>query len=127
IHHGLFCVGCCWTLMLLMFGVGVGNLGWMLVLGAVMGVEKNMTWGRRLSAPLGVVLIVCGVALLVDILPGPQTGLGLWQWIHKTLSCRTWSRKVVSIRRSSSSRFGTTASCWRRSATIAHPLACTTR
>ena len=28
--HGLFCVGCCWSLMLLMFGVGAGNLGWML-------------------------------------------------------------------------------------------------
>ncbi|MGH7832292.1 MAG: DUF2182 domain-containing protein, partial [Candidatus Binatia bacterium] len=25
IHHGIFCVGCCWALMLLMFGVGVGN------------------------------------------------------------------------------------------------------
>src|SRR5262245_22501196 len=76
IHHGLFCVGCCWTLMLLMFGVGVGNFGWMLLLGAVMGVEKNMTWGRRLSAPLGVVLIVCGETLLLGILPGSPTGLG---------------------------------------------------
>src|SRR5260370_14581909 len=25
VHHGVFCVGCCWTLMLLMFAVGVGN------------------------------------------------------------------------------------------------------
>jgi predicted metal-binding membrane protein len=32
-HHGLFCVGCCWSLMLLMFAVRAGNLGWMLVLG----------------------------------------------------------------------------------------------
>src|SRR5437660_5549988 len=35
VYHGLFCVGCCWLLMLLMFAVGVGNLGWMLLLGAV--------------------------------------------------------------------------------------------
>jgi predicted metal-binding membrane protein len=50
--------------MLLMFAVGVGNLGWMLLLGAVMAVEKNMPWGRRTSAPLGVVLLVwaAGVA-----------------------------------------------------------------
>jgi predicted metal-binding membrane protein len=61
VHHGLFCVGCCWTLMLLMFAVGVGSLGWMLALGAVMALEKNMPWGRRLSAPLGVVLV--GTAL----------------------------------------------------------------
>jgi len=57
INHGIFCVGCCWALMLLMFAVGVGNVGWMLVLGAVMAVEKNMPWGRKLSAPLGVALL----------------------------------------------------------------------
>ena len=33
VHHGLFCIGCCWALMLLMFGVGVGNFAWMLALG----------------------------------------------------------------------------------------------
>jgi len=57
LDHGLFCVGCCWALMLLMFVVGVGSVGWMLVLGAVMAVEKNHPWGRRLAKPLGAVLI----------------------------------------------------------------------
>ena len=50
--------------MLLMFAVGVGNLGWMLMLGTVMAAEKNLPWGRRLSAPLGVVLLGGG--------PGPR-------------------------------------------------------
>ena len=70
--HGLFCVGCCCSLMLLMFGVGAGNIGWMLVLGSVMALEKNMPWGRRLSKPLGVTLIVCGaiVTLGYGSLPG---------------------------------------------------------
>jgi predicted metal-binding membrane protein len=63
--HGLFCVGCCWALMLLMFAFGMGNLGWMLVLAAVMAVEKNVRWGRRISAPLGVVLL--GWAALVAV------------------------------------------------------------
>jgi predicted metal-binding membrane protein len=67
VHHGLFCVGCCWTLMLLMFAVGVGNFGWMLVLGAVMAIEKNLAWGRRLSAPLGVVLLAGGAASLLQV------------------------------------------------------------
>lgn len=69
-HHGLFCVGCCWALMLLMFAVGSGNFAWMLALGAVMAVEKNLPWGTRLSAPLGIVLIAwaAGIAL--------QQGLG---------------------------------------------------
>jgi len=65
VHHGLFCVGCCWALMLLMFGVGVSNLGWMLVLGAVMAVEKNVAWGRQLSAPLGALLLASGLTVLV--------------------------------------------------------------
>lgn len=57
LSHGAFCLGCCWALMLLMFAVGTGSLGWMLLLGAIMAVEKNLSWGRRLSAPLGVLLI----------------------------------------------------------------------
>ena len=65
VHHGLFCVGCCWALMLLMFAVGAGNLGWMLALGAVMAVEKNVPWGRKLSAPLGVLLVIGSVTILM--------------------------------------------------------------
>ena len=59
-NHGLFCVGCCWALMLLMFGVGIGNIGWMLALGAIMAVEKNMPWGKTVSAPVGFVLLASG-------------------------------------------------------------------
>jgi predicted metal-binding membrane protein len=63
-HHGLYCVGCCWALMLLMFVVGAGSLGWMLALSVVMAVEKNLAWGRHLSAPLGVALLVWAASLL---------------------------------------------------------------
>jgi predicted metal-binding membrane protein len=58
VHHGFYCVGCCWALMLLMFVVGTGSVGWMLALGVVMAAEKNLSWGRRLSAPLGIGLLV---------------------------------------------------------------------
>jgi predicted metal-binding membrane protein len=71
-HHGLFCVGCCWSLMLLMFAVGVGSLGWMLVLGTVMAIEKNMPWGKRLSTPLGVALLGWGMALALGAVPALQ-------------------------------------------------------
>jgi predicted metal-binding membrane protein len=70
-HHGLFCVGCCWALMLLMFAVGVGNLAWMLGLGAIMAVEKNTAWGRRLSSPLGVLLLAAAAVLILG-----NAGLG---------------------------------------------------
>ena len=65
IDHGLFCVGCCWALMLLMFVVGTTSLVWMLVLAIVMAIEKNVTWGRRLSAPVGVLLVGWGALALV--------------------------------------------------------------
>ena len=61
-HHGVFCLGCCWSLMLLMFAVGVGNIGWMLVLAVVTAAEKNAAWGKALSRPLGVLLVLAGIA-----------------------------------------------------------------
>ena len=66
IHHGFFCVGCCWALMLLMFAVGVGNIAWMLALGALMAVEKNLPWGRKLSGPLGLALLAWGGAIFLS-------------------------------------------------------------
>jgi len=65
LDHGLFCVGCCWALMLVMFVVGMGSLGWMLVLAAVMAAEKNLSWGRRLRAPLGFGLIGWAAAIVL--------------------------------------------------------------
>jgi len=64
-EHGLFCVGCCWSLMLIMFVVGAGSLIWMLVLGAVMALEKNLPWGRKLSGPIGVTLLACAAIVLL--------------------------------------------------------------
>lgn len=69
VRHGIFCVGCCWALMLLMFGAGAVNLGWMLGLGAVMFVEKAVEWGRWITAPAGVLLALWGLALLMRV-PG---------------------------------------------------------
>ena len=57
VDHGLFCVGCCWALMLVMFVVGTASIGWMLALAAVMAAEKNLPWGRRLRTPLGLALL----------------------------------------------------------------------
>ena len=64
VDHGLYCVGCCWALMLLMFTFALGSLGWMLVLAAIMAIEKNLPWGRRLSRPLGAVLFGAAAAIV---------------------------------------------------------------
>jgi predicted metal-binding membrane protein len=66
--HGLFCVGCCWALMLVMFVVGMGNLGWMLLLAALMAAEKNLPVGRRLAAPVGAGLLAsAGLLVLANL------------------------------------------------------------
>jgi len=61
--HGAYCVGCCWSLMLVMFVAGMGSLAGMLALGAAMGAEKNFPWGRRWSQVLGGVLIAAAVVV----------------------------------------------------------------
>lgn len=63
VHHGLFSIGCCWPLMLLMWFVGVGSLAWMLALSAVMTID-NVSWGRRLSKPLGLIMLASAAALV---------------------------------------------------------------
>lgn len=65
VDHGIFCIGCCWALMLLMFVVGFGSLLWMLVLALVMGIEKNVRWGRKIGKPVGYILVVSGLSLLI--------------------------------------------------------------
>lgn len=65
VFHGLFCVGCCWALMLVTFVVGMGSLGWMLALAAVMAAEKNAPWGARVRTPLGIALIGWGLGIAV--------------------------------------------------------------
>jgi predicted metal-binding membrane protein len=55
--HGLFCVGCCWALMLVMFAAGVANLWWMAALTALMVYEKTSAEGRRAVPVAGFVLL----------------------------------------------------------------------
>jgi len=61
IAHGAFCIGCCWSLMLVMFGVGLANVTAMLALGGITAVEKNLPAGRRLTRPLGLLLVLAAI------------------------------------------------------------------
>jgi predicted metal-binding membrane protein len=67
VAHGAFCVGCCWSLMLVMFGVGLGSVTAMLALGALTAVEKNMPWGHRITRPLGYGLILAAVYSVASV------------------------------------------------------------
>lgn len=64
--HGTFCVGCCWSLMLVMFGVGISSLTAMLVLGGLTAIEKNLPQGRRLTHPLGIALMLAAVYVVAS-------------------------------------------------------------
>ncbi len=64
IDQGIDCLGCCWALMVVMFAVGVMNVIWIAIIGAVMTVEKVTT---SLAVPrlVGVVLLLWGAALVL--------------------------------------------------------------
>ncbi len=58
--HGLFCLGCCWLLMILLFVGGVMNLLWIAALALLVLVEKLLPAGPRVSRLMGIALIVWG-------------------------------------------------------------------
>lgn len=64
-RHGLFCLGCCWALMLLALVVGMTNLLAMALLMVVMVLETAAPFGRRLARPAGAVLALLGIAVLL--------------------------------------------------------------
>jgi len=64
IKQGLYCLGCCWAMMLVMLAVGVMNAAWMAALAVTMTVEKMLT-GRRFTHAVGVVLIVVGAGIIL--------------------------------------------------------------
>ena len=76
LRHGLFCLGCCWALMLLMFAAGVASLWWMAALTALMVYEKTASDGDRAVPFAGVALAAWGALVIVHPawLPAALTG-----------------------------------------------------
>jgi predicted metal-binding membrane protein len=62
VRHGLFCLGCCWMLMALLFVGGLMNLAWVGAIALFVLMEKTMPWGDRMGR---FVLVFCGVVNLV--------------------------------------------------------------
>ena len=65
LHHGGYCLGCCWALMGLLFLLGVMNLLWIAVLAAFVLAEKVFPAGIWISRITGVGLLAWGVWMLV--------------------------------------------------------------
>jgi len=72
-HHGLYCVGCCWGLMIVLVAVGAMNVPAMVALAGVILIEKVWRHGQAFSRAVGVSLLV--VAALVPFVPALLPGL----------------------------------------------------
>lgn len=64
VEHGLYCLGCCWFLMCLLFVGDVMNLLWIARLALFVLLEKVVPH-RCVSTASGVVLVVWGVGVVV--------------------------------------------------------------
>jgi predicted metal-binding membrane protein len=65
VRHGLYCLGCCWALMALLFVAGVMNLLWIAALAVTVLLEKVMPGGELVGRVVGVACVVAGVFLIV--------------------------------------------------------------
>jgi len=59
--HGLFCLGCCWALMGILFAMGVMNLVWVAALTAFVLLEKVGPGGVIAARVAGVALVLFGI------------------------------------------------------------------
>lgn len=65
VEHGVYCVGCCWSLMLLLFVGGVMNLVWIAGLAIVVLLEKLHRFGRWIARGAGCLMVLGGAYLLI--------------------------------------------------------------
>lgn len=64
IHHGAYCLGCCWGLMAILFFGGIMNLYWIIGLALIVLLEKMLPLGPRLSTVTGALFIIWGMGFM---------------------------------------------------------------
>jgi len=68
LEHGLYCLGCCWLLFVILFPLGIMNVAAMAVLALLIYAEKSLPAGRQVAQLAAIALIAYGV--LVIAMPG---------------------------------------------------------
>jgi predicted metal-binding membrane protein len=63
--HAVYCLGCCWGLMVVLVAAGAMGLPWVLLIAAVVAAEKLLPHGEWIARLTGVVLMLLGVAVAV--------------------------------------------------------------
>jgi predicted metal-binding membrane protein len=73
IELGGWCIGCCWALMATLFALGLMSVGWMVLVAALVALEKLLPWKRLALGSVTVLLL--GLALAVALVPEDLPGL----------------------------------------------------
>jgi predicted metal-binding membrane protein len=66
VRHGLYCVGCCWALMAVLFAVGVMNLAWVALLTLIVLLQKLSASSARIARVAGGALALVGLAMMLN-------------------------------------------------------------
>ena len=61
--HALYCLGCCWALMVVLVAAGAMGVSWVLLIAAVVAAEKVLPRGALIARAAGVALVLLGLAV----------------------------------------------------------------
>jgi predicted metal-binding membrane protein len=67
LRHGLYCIGCCWLLMMLLFVAGVMNLLWIAALSFFVLIEKVIPAGRAIAGAAGIAMVAAGIWMIIFV------------------------------------------------------------
>ena len=74
--HALYCLGCCWALMIVLVVAGAMGLPWVLLIASVVAAEKVLPRGEWVARTIGAALALLGVAVATE--PGLGALLRAW-------------------------------------------------
>ncbi len=64
LEHGAYCLGCCWLLFVVLFPLGVMNVGAMAIITLLIFAEKSLPLGRQIGTAAAVALIAYGLVVV---------------------------------------------------------------
>jgi predicted metal-binding membrane protein len=65
LEHGIYCLGCCWLLFVILFPLGIMNVAAMAVLALLIFAEKSLPMGRQIAQLAAIALIAYGIVVIV--------------------------------------------------------------
>jgi predicted metal-binding membrane protein len=75
LSHAVYCLGCCWLLMLVLFVAGAMSVLWMGVFAGLVLVEKVAPRGEGFAEALGIGAITAGIVVMLLLMWGPPAAV----------------------------------------------------